>query len=121
MRPFLSLIVSFLAQAMALSDNDVTPVFGLSKAQLQPIVENIAGGPVTSFDVSIQHEVRGHYGIMGDKLIPTFLYASRQGATGQRARSSSRGSVSIGWGIQRPTSTCISCGTKLRSPGCTAY
>ena len=32
-------------------NEDVTPVFGLTKAQLRPIVDNIAREPVVSFDV----------------------------------------------------------------------
>jgi hypothetical protein len=60
-----------------------TPVFGLSVAQLRPIVEAAAGEPVASFDISIEHQVEGHYGFAAEKLIPTFSYLTPEG---RRAR-----------------------------------
>ena len=35
-------------------DDNVTLVFGLTKAQLRPVVDHIAEEPVASFDVSIE-------------------------------------------------------------------
>lgn len=57
----------------------VTAIFGLTKGQLQPIVESAAGEPVTAFEIRIEHAVRGPYGIMGEKIIPTFSYATHSG------------------------------------------
>jgi len=64
------------------SDNSITPVFGLTKAQLQPIVENAVGEPVASFDISVEHQVQGYYGYSSEKVIPTFVYTTRPGRTG---------------------------------------
>jgi hypothetical protein len=61
-----------------------TPVFGLTREQLRPIVEEIAGEPVASFDISIEHEVAvEHYGGRGDKVVPTFTYETRSGRVGR--------------------------------------
>jgi len=60
----------------------ITPVFGLTKSQLQPILDNIANEPVTSFDVSVKHQVQGFYGTRGEKVIPTFTYTTQTGRTG---------------------------------------
>ena len=65
------------------SHDDATPVFGLPKAQLQPIVDSIAGEPVAAFEVGIEHELEGHYGYAGEKAIPTFTYATRPGRAGR--------------------------------------
>lgn len=59
-----------------------TPVFGLSEAQLGPIVGEIAGGPVASFDISVEHRVAGPYGVSAEKIIPTFSYRTRSGRGG---------------------------------------
>jgi hypothetical protein len=58
-------------------------VFGLSVAQLHPIVEAAAGEPVTSFDISVEHEVAGFYGFAAEKLIPTFSYVTAEGRRGR--------------------------------------
>jgi len=60
-----------------------TPVFGLTKEQLWPIVEGAAGEPVMSFEISVEHEVVGHYGYAADKLVPTFSYTALSGRTGR--------------------------------------
>ncbi|MGD0111554.1 MAG: aminoglycoside 6'-N-acetyltransferase [Armatimonadota bacterium] len=65
------------------SDADVTPVFGLAKAQLRPIVERVAGEPVTSFNIRIDHEVMGYYGGSAEKLIPTITYETPSGQSGE--------------------------------------
>jgi hypothetical protein len=65
------------------SDADVTPVFSLTKAQLRPVVERIAGEPVTSFNIRIDHEVMGYYGGSAEKLIPTFAYGTASGRSGE--------------------------------------
>jgi len=56
-----------------------TSVFGLTAAQLRPVVEAAAGEPVASFDISIEHEVEGDYGFAAEKLIPTFSYLTPEG------------------------------------------
>ena len=59
------------------------PVFGLTKAQLQPIVDNIANQPVASFHVTIKHQVQGFSGYSADKVIPTFTYTTESGHRGE--------------------------------------
>jgi hypothetical protein len=63
--------------------DSATPVFGLSVAQLRPIVEAAAGEPVASFDISIEHQVEGFYGFAAEKLIPTFAYVTASGRAGR--------------------------------------
>ena len=65
------------------SDNGATPIFGLTKEQLWPIVEEIAAEQVVSFDVGIERSVRGPYGAGGEKLVPTFSYVTRGGERGE--------------------------------------
>ena len=61
-----------------------TPIFGLPRSQLQPIVERMAGDEaVASFTISIDHEVEGHYGYSAEKLIPTISYVTRSGQRGK--------------------------------------
>ena len=60
-------------------DSRVTPIFGLTKRQLKPIVESATGEPVAAFEIRVEHVVRGPYGIMGEKVIPTFRYTARPG------------------------------------------
>ena len=65
-------------------DEDITPVFGLAKSQLRPIMDNIVSDEtVDSFDVSIEHEVQGYYGYQAEKIIPTFTYTTTTGNTGK--------------------------------------
>jgi len=66
-------------------ETEITPVFGLTKRQLRPIVENIAEEPVVTFDVSVEHRVRGHYGYSAQKVVPTFTYTTRTGRGGHVA------------------------------------
>jgi len=62
----------------------VTPIFGLTKSQLRPIVESIVSGEtVASFEVGVRHQVRGPYGIRAEKVIPTFSYTTTSGCTGR--------------------------------------
>jgi hypothetical protein len=61
----------------------VTPVFGLTKAQLQPIVDNIANQPVASFHITVRHQVQGFSGYSADKIIPTFTYTTESGCSGE--------------------------------------
>ena len=66
------------------SDPSTPPIFGLTKAQLQPIVENIAAEAVASFDITVEHHVPPeHYGGRGEKVVPTFTYETRSGRTGR--------------------------------------
>jgi len=64
-------------------DDNVTPVFGLTKSQLWPAIERATSGEaVASFDISIEHQVSPEdYGYRGDKVIPTFTYTTRSGRT----------------------------------------
>jgi len=65
-------------------DDTATPVFGLTRGQLLPVVERVAGEPVARFEVSIGHElVSEHYGGRGEKVIPTFEYRTQRGRTGR--------------------------------------
>ena len=66
------------------SRGDVTPVFGLTKAQLRPIVGNIVPDePVASFDVAIEHQVQGFCGYSAEKAIPSFTYTTKSGRIGR--------------------------------------
>jgi hypothetical protein len=65
------------------NDDTPTQVFGLTKAQLRPIVEEIAGEPVDSLEVRIEHEVQGPYGAGAEKLVPTFSYVTTGGGRGE--------------------------------------
>jgi hypothetical protein len=61
-----------------------TQVFGLTRDALWPVVENVASEPVETFDVTIAHAVRGHYGYGAKKLIPTFRYTTKSGRIGSQ-------------------------------------
>jgi len=62
---------------------EANSVFGLSEAQLRPIVEAAVGESVASFDISIEHEVEGYYGFAAEKAIPTFSYVTSAGRRGR--------------------------------------
>ena len=65
-------------------NDDITPIFGLTKSQLKPIIDNIVSGEtVESFDVSIEHQVQGYYGYQAEKVIPTFTYTTTTGRMGK--------------------------------------
>jgi len=64
-------------------NSPTTPVFGLTKADLWPVVEAAAGEPVADFEIAIEHEVHGPYGFAAEKVIPTFRYVTREGRTGE--------------------------------------
>ena len=67
-----------------MTENTVTPIFGLTTAQLRPIVENIAHGePIASFHITIEHQVQGFCGYSAEKAIPTFHYTTQSGVTGE--------------------------------------
>ena len=66
-----------------ISQDDPTPIFGLTKAQLHPIVTEVAGEPAAAFDIAIEHRVRGRHGFSGEKVIPTFRYQTRSGRRGE--------------------------------------
>jgi hypothetical protein len=62
-------------------DDTATPVFGLTRGQLLPVVERVAGEPVARFEVSIGHElVSEHYGGRGEGR-----RSSRRSSTGRSA------------------------------------
>jgi len=58
-------------------------IFGLSKSQILPILSNIVGDKVLSFDININHQVQGYRGYSADKIIPTFTYITESGLTGE--------------------------------------
>jgi hypothetical protein len=60
-----------------------TSVFGITAAQLHPVVEAAGGEPVASFDISFEHQVEGDYGFAAEKLIPTFSYVTPEGRHGR--------------------------------------
>lgn len=60
-----------------------TSIFGLSMAQLHPLVEKAVGEAVVCFDISFEHQIEGDYGFAAEKLIPTFSYVT---AAGRRDR-----------------------------------
>ena len=62
---------------------EVTPIFGLTKAELWPIVEEAADEAVASFDISLEHVAPEPYGAAGEKEIPTFGYVTKTGRTGR--------------------------------------
>jgi len=64
-------------------EDEETPIFHLTKAQLWPIVEAALGDRVTSFDISIEHQVEGYYGYAAEKAIPTFACETGAGHTGR--------------------------------------
>jgi hypothetical protein len=65
------------------SGSDRTAVFGLTREQLWPIVEEIAGEAVRSLDIAVAHRVEGHYGYSAEKVVPTFRYTTGSGRSGE--------------------------------------
>ncbi len=63
--------------------HEVTPVFGLTKGELWPIVEEAAGTEVASFDISTAHQRPEPYGYTSEKEIPTFAYVTKAGRAGR--------------------------------------
>ena len=66
------------------NSDDVTPVFGLTRSQVQPLIGNIVGDDrIVSFDVTIEHQVQGFCGYSAEKSIPTFTYTTESGRKGR--------------------------------------
>ena len=65
------------------ASNDVTPVFGLTKGELWPIVKEAAGTGVASFDICTEHQRPEPYGYTSEKAIPTFAYVTKAGRAGR--------------------------------------
>jgi len=65
-----------------------TPVFGLTREQLRPIVQSATGEAVTSFAISFEHDPPEPYGAAGEKAIPTFDYVTKNGRAGRGTRCS---------------------------------
>jgi hypothetical protein len=59
--------------------NERINIFDLTKEELSPIIENIAGEAVESYEIiKIEHDIKaGFYGIEGDKVIATFSYVTQ--------------------------------------------
>jgi len=68
---------------MTVPTSDPVSIFGLSETQLRPIVEAAACEPVSSFDISVEHEIKGDYGFAAEKVIPTFSYVTSRGSRGR--------------------------------------
>ena len=64
------------------ASHEVTPVFGLTKRELWPIVEEAAGMTVVSFDICTEHQRPEPYGYTSEKEIPTFDYVTKSGRMG---------------------------------------
>lgn len=63
--------------------HQATRVFGLTKADLLPIVEAAADQSVESFEISMDHARPEPYGFAAEKEIPTFAYVTKTGRTGE--------------------------------------
>lgn len=57
--------------------------FGLTDADLLPVVSALAGAPVIRFLVEERYAVSGYYGACGEKGVPTFVYETQDGARGE--------------------------------------
>jgi len=64
---------------------EVTPVFGLTKAELWPIIEEAVGESVVSFDVRMEDKRPEPYGFSSEKAIPSFAYVTDTGRVGSVA------------------------------------
>lgn len=89
-------------------NSDTTPVFGLSRAELRPIVDSMAGEAVASFEVTIEHDVPVYCGYSARKVIPTLHYVTTAGREGRETvlvkwfhRAESRESHHYAWLGQR--------------------
>ena len=67
----------------AASDRRQCPLFGLTKAQLQPVGDNIAGEQVATLEVRVIDHRWPHYGVRGEKVAASFTWTTRSGRTGQ--------------------------------------
>jgi len=65
------------------ASHEATPVFGLTKGELWPIVEEAAGTTVASFDVLMEHGQPLPHGGPTEKEIPTFAYITKSGREGR--------------------------------------
>jgi hypothetical protein len=65
------------------ASDEETPVFGLTKADLWPIVEEAAGETVVSFDIRMEDKRPEPYGFTAEKEIPTFAYVTKTGRAGR--------------------------------------
>ena len=65
------------------ASHEVTPLFGLTKGELWPIVEEAAGMTVASFDICTEHQRPEPYGYTSEKEIPTFAYVTKAGRAGR--------------------------------------
>jgi hypothetical protein len=59
--------------------NENINIFDLTKEELSPIIENIAGETIESYEIiKIEHDIKAKfYGISGDKVIATFSYVTQ--------------------------------------------
>jgi len=59
-------------------------IFGLTGCQLRPVIDSIVTDEeIASFNVTIKHQVKGHYGYSAEKIIPTFNYRTQTGHRGK--------------------------------------
>ena len=65
------------------SDDGSLAAFGLTQQQLAPVLQSIAGEPVTGLRIRVEHEISGHRGYGRQKVIPTFAYSCASGRSGK--------------------------------------
>lgn len=58
-------------------------LFDLAPSDVAAVLEQAVGTPVDTFTLAFRHEITGHPGYQGQKLIPTFDYTTRDGERGQ--------------------------------------
>ncbi len=76
--------ISGRAKPTADRDDDAPTVFGFSNDDLAPVVECIAGEAVKTFHISVEHEITGHCGYGGTKMVPTFHFVTEAGQADDR-------------------------------------
>ena len=58
-------------------------LFDLPSSDVAPVLEQAVGAPLDTFTFTFRHEITGHPGYQGQKLVPTFDYTTRDGRQGQ--------------------------------------
>ena len=65
------------------SDSCQTSVLGLTQTRLQPVVDDVAGEPVATFEVHVVDHAWPHYGVRGEKVAASFAWTTRSGRAGE--------------------------------------
>ncbi len=58
-------------------------LFDLKRSDVVQVLEQAVGTPIDTFTFTFRHEITGHAGHQGEKLIPTFDYTTYEGRRGQ--------------------------------------